>query len=617
VRRFAGILLLLAAAAPVLAEEGWWTPFANDLPEAVRARGPWAEVRDGEFGADALWLHEPGAGAPRLRRDGLPLGTGHRWCDDVWGVALAGADLADGAGGGVGAFAAGGRIDLRSALADTGGAVVDARFFKGGDESYLRRLAFRTQRAPWVVRFDFDEQILYDFSPTTGQAPEVPPVFPQPADDGRSWPGDPAGEAKNRIARIGLSRILAGGERLDLAYTRLRKHKTTVPVQELDRNDVRGERFHASWRAPLGAGSLTVAVLSDGADLVVDSHENIPQRTLETVREAILVRVEDVAAGWTLAGETAGWRLADTGAGDASWAGALAEASRARGTETEWTLRRELARGAWSLTPRAGLGWTDAAGTRPTAGADLRRGGWSFTLERGGRAPRSDERATAWTVAGPGDLYRLLPQDALDWERTDRAAAAWRGRRRGWTLRADAVYRRTRDGIGWRLLSETADGRAEHQGRWANGLAVDGWAAVLGASRRGRFLGRWQLDARVALRGYDVDGGALGLRPVGLPPERSAALTARWQHAYFHGDGILELAWTVDHRGAMDDPWLPGAGHELPSATLHHAKLMFRLTGADLGLDIRNVLDRDVQLSSGALARGREIRLRLEWVLRR
>lgn len=610
--------LLLAWSAAAAAAESWWTPFPNDLIDAVRDQGPWSVVRDGEFGADVLWLHEPGAtGGPRVVRDGLPLGTGHRWCDDPWTIGLAGAELRPAATGGGGAFDGGGVLQLRSAPADTGGAVVDARFFKGQDESYLRRLAFRTQRAPWIVRFDFDEQILHDFSTTTDLGAGDLPPFPAVPGDARAWTGAPAGEAKNRLSRIAVNRRLEDGSRLDLAYSRMRKHKTTLPVQELVRNDVRGERFQARWRGALGAGTLAVGVVSDGADLVVDPLEtDVDERTLETVREALLLTASDVVPGWRLEAEAAGWRLADTGAGGA-WAGDAAGPTRARGREAELGLGRDLRLGGWRAAPRAAAAWTDAAGVRPALGLDLIRGGWTVEVARGGRAPRSDERATAWTVASPAARYRLLPADDLDWERTDRAALRWSGRRRGWTLGAGAVYRRLRDGIGWRPLEVGEGARPERTGRWDNGLAVDGWVATLRASRRGHLLGLWQLDAHLSLRGQDVDGGPADLRPVGLPPSRNAAVTARWQHAYFRGDGVLELAWTVDHRAAMDDPWLPDAGAALPAATLHHAMVMFRLTGADLGLDIRNVLDRDVQLSSGTLARGREIRWRLEWVLRR
>ncbi|HPF35044.1 MAG TPA: TonB-dependent receptor [Candidatus Krumholzibacteria bacterium] len=609
-------LLCLLCAGAALADEGWWTPFANDLPEAVRTLGPWAEVRDGEFGADLLWLHEPGASAPRLLHDGLPLGTGHRWADDPWAVAFAGVELAGTRTGGAGAFDAGGVLDLRSAPADTSGAVVDARFFKGDDQSYLRRVAFRTQDAPWVLRFDFDEQILYDDTLITGADPGPMPKFPNAPGDARDWPGTPAGEAKNRIVHMAFDRTLDDGTSLGLDYTRFRKHKTTVPVQDLERNDVRGERLHLNLQTPVGEGAVRVAVLNDGSDLVVDAYDADLQRTLEAVREAVVVQAYDVIPGWSLRGEAAAWRLDDSGAGQA-WAGDRAAASSALGTEGEGSLTRRLDAGGWTVAPRAALGWTDAAGARPAAGVDLSRGPWTLSVERGGRAPRSDERATAWTVAGPTDLYRLLPDDALDWERTDRAAVAWTGRPRGWTLRADAVYRRTRDGIGWLPLATTTGDRTEHVGRWTNGLEIDGWAASLRADRRGRFHGLWQLEAVAALRGYDVSASVPDLRAVGLPPESSAALTGRWQHAYFQGDGILELAWTVEHRGAMADPWLPGAGHDLPRTLLHHAKLMFRLTGADLGLDIRNVLDQDVQVSAGTLSRGRELRWRLEWVLRR
>jgi len=602
-------------AGPVDAA-GWWTPFDNDLFDALRSTSPGAQVRDGEFGADVLWLHEPGATAPtRFLRDGLPLGTGHRWSDDPWLVSLAGTRIAHATTGGSGLRDAGGAVVLAAQPADTSGALVDARFFKGRDESYLRRLAFRTGLAPWVVRFDFDEQILYDLvGETYVGADAVDLSFPSPTGDNRDW-GNRAGEAKNRLVRLALERRLDDGSRFDLSYVRARKHKTTLPALDLNRHEFWNERLHASWTGRAGDGWLRVGTALNGTDMVTEPRADVGLRTIETTQQTIVVVAEDVLPSWTLDTEVSTWRLADTGPLTGWWGQDLG-GSRTGGQDLDAVLSRRWNRGRSVWTPRAGLGWTRRAQARPELGLAVDRGPWSLDFGMGGRAPRSDELATAWTVSAPGETYRLLPNDALTWERTARAELGWQGQVSGWTLQGDAVYRRLRDGIGWSFLEGRIEPDVELVGRWENGLEIDGWATSLRAKRRGLFGGRYQIDTRLAFRGHDIVSGADGPLPVSLPPEFSASATLRWQHAYFRGDGVVELGWTVEHRGAMSDPWIPGTATPLGSATLHHAMVVFRLTGADLGLDIRNILDQDVPLSAGALSRGREIRMRLEWALR-
>ncbi len=98
------------------------------------------------------------------------------------------------------------------------------------------------------------------------------------------------------------------------------------------------------------------------------------------------------------------------------------------------------------------------------------------------------------------------------------------------------------------------------------------------------------------------------LYAVFLPPERSMSAAAWWEHTSFSGDGIWELGWQTEYRGAMSDPWLPENVVLLPAATLHHATVMFRLVGVDLGVTLRNVTDSQVRLSSGAMTRGRDMR---------
>ena len=614
------LLIILVLGLPCLGhaaeDSGWWTPFANDLTDAMRDNGPWATARDGEFGADLLWLHEPGATSHvRFVRDGMPYGTGHRWSDDPWLVEMAGTRLSHITTGGVGAHDAGGSVILSSVPADTIGALLDTNFFKGRDESYLRRLAFRTGRAPWTLRFEFDEQILYDLSgaTSTGDPTEYPEYY-SPAGDDRDW-GIHAGESKNRVSRLALVRRLDDGSRFDLSYARARKHKTTLPAFDLERHEYWTERLHASWSGDVGQGHLRVGTASNGTDMVTSPRDETDHRTIETVRHQVVIEATGLIPDWDLDVELGTWRLVDNGP-LGEWLGQTPDPVREGGQDVDATLRRQWHLGHTVWTPHAGVGWTHHSGARPEVGLAATQGPWILNLGMGGRAPRSDEIATAWTVYGPGEKYRLLPNEDLTWERTTRASLGWSGSVAGWTLGSQTVYRRLRDGIGWSRQDGLIGDGTEQVGMWQNGLEVNGWATTFKTSRRGYFLGRYQLEAQMSARGYDIPSGTDGPLPTSLPPELSAAATVRWQHPYFHGDGIWELAWTIEHRGAMPDPWLPGTATTIEAATLHHAMVVFRLTGVDLGFDIRNVLDQNVPLSAGALSRGREVRMRLEWALR-
>jgi hypothetical protein len=234
-------------------------------------------------------------------------------------------------------------------------------------------------------------------------------------------------------------------------------------------------------------------------------------------------------------------------------------------------------------------------------GVDLR-------LSALGRAPRPDE---LWSVDRVTDGTRtvlLLPNPDLRRERTWRAAATATRTLAGTEVAITGAARLLRDGICWSPLGGEPD-----SGRWRNGLDLDSWSVVLSAKREQRVAGRLRCGADVAWRGHDVRRGL----PLGLPPERSERLRVEWGRAVFEGDGVCEIGYLLEHRGRLGDPWLPGGLPELPPHTLHHVLLGFRLVGADLTLEIRNLTDQRPRLSAGALGDGRELRWRLEWGFRR
>ncbi len=588
-------------AAP--AEPPFWAPFAANLPERLARDSRLVPLIDGGFGARLRLVHEADTGAPLFLRDGIPLGVGHRWADDPWTVSQTGLELAGVGYGADGWGGTGGVIQLARADPEPGVARTDTRFTKGPHGSYLRSLAFRTPRAPWRLRFDFEETIDqqgYDFRP---------PDFP-------GLPGMPAlGESRFRAGRGTLERLFGGGRELSVSLESVRKHKRGLPSADLRHEELWSDHASADWRSPTAAGALRAALFFSHAD-VQRQHADQPQvapqdrRKLEMSREGVLCELAGHAGRRLVAGGWA-WRLHDGGA-EASWAAGAAGPVEAGGEGAHVSLEQPLRGRAVAATVALAAWWDDHGGwlagggltARPAAG----RSWWEATLEAGGRAPRPDELHTADLAAGGGQQVALLPNPDLRRERTWRAALKLSGAAAGTEVALDASARLLRGGIGWRALPEQPD-----RGRWENGLDLDSWCLALGARRAGRLAGRVEAGADVIWRGHEVRAGV----PVGLPPARSDRLRLAWERSLFHGDGVLEIGYLLERRGAMDDPWLPAGRFRLPSHLLHHLLLGFRLVGVDLTMELRNLADAEPRLSTGALGYGRELRWRMEWSFRR
>lgn len=593
-----------APAAPAVRH-----PFAAHLVERLVRDGAFVAWSDGGLGARTQLRHEAGtAPVPLMLRDGVPLGVGHRWADDPWTVAQTGLEPAgvghgrDGWGGSEGA------VNLVPDDREAEAARVDARFYKGSHGTYLRSVAARTPRAPWRLRLDFEETL------------DQQGYGLAPPGDARYAFVPRAGEARLRGGWTTLVHESPGGDRLAVAFGLGRKHKSSLPAAGLVREEIWSDQAVVTWAGRRPAGALRASLFVAGADVEQDRGEGGAgegARKLEVSRQGARVDLAGGAGEARRVSATAlAWRLSDDGDGTAAWAGAWSGPARLSGltaglsAAAPWragALAGQGVLGGWGA--RRGGWWPEAELACGPAGGEP---WWRLTLGLGGRAPRSDELATVdRAVLQVGETERVavyVPNRDLRAERTWRAALALRRTVLGTRLAVDGSARALREGIGWEPLAGGVD-----VGRWDNTLDLDAWCVTAAAEREGRLAGRACARAAVSWRGADVRRGV----PVGLPPERSASLTVDWEYRAFHDDGILELSYQLEHRGAADEPWLPAGWARLRPATLHHAIVGFRLLGADLSLAVRNLADARTRLSAGALGDGRELRWRLHWTLRR
>lgn len=601
-----------ASAAPTAAlsaAPAVWRPFTANLVERLVRDGAFVAWSDGGLGARLQLRHEAGtAPVPLVLRDGVPLGVGHRWADDPWTVAQAGLEPAavghgrDGWGGSEGV------VDLVPDDREAEAARVDTRFYKGSHGTYLRSVAASTPRAPWRLRLDFEETL------------DQQGYGLAPPDDPRYAFVPKAGEARLRGGWTTLEHESPGGDRLALAFGLGRKHKSSLPAAGLVREEIWSDQAVVTWAGRRPAGAVRASLFVAGADVEQDRGESgggEGARKVEVSRQGARVDLAGGAEATRRVSATVlSWRLSDDGEGTAAWAGAWSGPARLSGltaglsAAAPWRagmLAGQGVLGGWAA--RRGGWWPEAElACGPAAGPPW----WRLTLGLGGRAPRSDELATVdRAVLQVGETERVavfVPNRDLQAERTWRAALALRRTVLGTRLAVDGTARALREGIGWEPVAGGVD-----VGRWDNSLDLDAWCVTAAAEREGRLLGRARARAAVSWRGADVRHGV----PVGLPPERSASLTVDWEYRAFHDDGILELSYELEHRGAADEPWLPAGWARLRPATLHHAVLGFRLLGADLSLAVRNLADARTRLSAGALGDGRELRWRLHWTFRR
>lgn len=575
----AGDLAPGARTASDAAADGWpassrapWVPLTDDVRDLLERGTPLTPYLDGAFGASLLLLHQPGdAPHARFERDGTGLWLDHAWADDPWTVSLAGVRL-ESATSREGAP----RLDFRTVAADTAGPVLDSDFYKGDDDTYLRRLSFRTPRAPWEYGLHFGEII--------DQLPED-----------RTGTGEH--EAKRRSLRLAVRRRVGPGRWLDVDFERVRKHKSRLPGSTAERQEHFGERASLVWHA----NGLNAALRSQGADVIRVTGS--AERKLEVGREELRLSREAAGRGPGLELRLATWRLNDSGAG--AWAAADSGAVYAEGEDVRLLVTRPWRLGGSRITGRLGAGWHGTAGWSPELGVRATSGAWHLDVGRLGRAPRLDELFTAERFLGER-TWGVLPNAVLAWERRLQVASGWSTDILGWRVDLEGAWRQIVDGIGWTALAGE-----ESVGRRTNDVELTGWSADLAVARCFRLGGLLRLEGRSTLRGVDVTAGS----PLALPPARSMVLNVFWERHMFREDGILEIGYVLEHRGAGDDPWLPEPAGELPARTLHHLLVDFRLVGVELGVEVRNLTNVVDPVSARGLELGLEKRWRLSWTL--
>jgi len=586
---------------------GWqrplWTPFSGTLREELERRSGWLVIADGGQGAAVFVFGEPGTSpAPAFERDGLPLGTGHRYLDDPEAIATVGhavdaADYGLAAGGGLT-----GSIRLRPDDPVPDRDLADTRWFKGPHETYLRDLHVLTAAAPWRLGFDFQELLDnegYDFR-TAGE--DRYEEFDDP------FQTDFWGHAKFRSGRGLVRRDLGAAGSVAMSVETVRKLKKGLPAYDLEHQDLWTNRAALDWRSAAEAVPARLAVWWIDADADWDRDAGFARKE-EGGRNGVLAEWGDPDVAGRARLTYGRWTLIDSGA-DPIWAAADTGEVRRQGEEASLRLAR-----AWTLGPgRAALdlgAWWDEQGGWLLGGAvelaePAARPRWQLRLEHGGRAPRSDELATAWRWVVPdGRQTVALPNGDLGREDEWRLAAAVAPRWAGFDLALSGAVRRLREGIGWR----PADGGAE-TGRWENGLALDSATIRAAVARQGRCLGWLRVRAEGTWRTWEQHD----LRRLALPPAFAWQVSALWEQHFFREDGILQLAGFFHGRGELDDPWSLAASAPLPATTTLDAIIGFRLVGTNLSLELLNLAGAGAQLSAGSVDHDLELRWRLNWV---
>jgi len=587
-----------------------WQPFAGSVRSELQRNSPWLPVADGGLGSAVYYFGEPGTAAgPRWTRDGVPLGVGHRFLDDpeaLIGVGCALNTLGFGwnASGGMN-----GAVDLSPLDPAPDRDLVDTRWWKGRHETYLRDVNFLTAAAPWRLQFAFGELLDnegYDFR-VPGETRYTQFDVPEQT----TFPG----HAKVRAGRGTVTRDLGEAGSLTWSFEQARKLKSALPAYGLEHHDLWTKRAVVDWRLIAGGRSSRLALWWVNSDADWDRRRST-YRKQEASATGLLGAWGDAAASGRLEIAWHRWALFDSGA-DPAWAQADTLAVHARGAETRFAATRVWTLAGAVMTARAGAWWDDTSGEALLPGAphpgfevQVTPAGegapWLLSVARGGRAPRSDELATAWRSVVPGGRRSVaLPNPALQREREWRAAAAVRPRLAGFDLALEVARRRLRNGIGWQPLAGSAA-----TGRWQNGVELDATTVRAGLARQGRFWGWLRISADI---GWHTWTRHDELR-IALPPQTDWRVAALWENHFFREDGILQLGWYLHQRGAMDDPWFLADSVAVPAATSLDMVASFRLLGADLGVELLNLTGAGARLSAGAVAPGSELRWRLHWV---
>jgi len=595
------------AASPRRFVNDWqrplWDPFFGSLLENLGRRTFWIPVRDGGLGGAVYLAGEPGTSfQPLVSRDGIPLGIGHRYLDDIEAVAITGQTMRatnlgfDRSGG------LAGTVDLEPYDPVPDRDLADTRWYKGKHETYLRDLHFLTANAPWRFGFDYQEILDnegYDFR-----------VDGESRYSQRGDPLDPSfwGHAKFRSGRGILQRDLGSAGVVTMSLENVRKLKSALPAYDMDHQDLWVNRAALDWRGQAATTPIRVGLWWTDTDADWD-RDRSTYRKQEGARTGALVAWGAADHHGRLDLTWGRWTIVDSGA-DPSWSGGDTLGIRLQGELANLQGRRTWSLG-WSRTDLTVGGWWDEHGGWLLGGAaelseDRSSPRWSLRLERGGRAPRSDELATDWRFVVPdGRQTVALANPDLGREAEWRLALGVSPRLLGFQLAVSGALRRLRDGIGWGALAGETD-----VGRWENGFDLDSATMRAAVSRGGRFLGWVRLRAEGSYRTWKQHGDLHQT----LPPETDWQISALWENHFFQEDGVLQLAIQAHNRGAMNDPWYLASPVPLPAYTRVDGIAGFRLVGTNLSAEILNLTGAATQTSAGAMADGFQVRWRLNWV---
>ncbi len=601
-------------AGPERWQRPLWDPFSATLMSYLDRRTAWVPVTDGGLGAMAMILGEASTSyAPTILREGLPIGTGHRLTDDPWLASNQALDVATGYGG----FLSSGEglVELWPQDRLPGKAVSHYHGVKGPHESYMRGISLLTPRTAWRLGFDFEETIDrlgYNWTDNL-------------TDEDFQAEDEPRGNSSIRRARTRLVRRPGPDSYFSVEYHTDRKTRTEMLVLDAGVQEIWSDGARLDARQQVGDYRLRTALFWNNRTVEwgAQSVGTIARRKIETGREGILLELAASPAD-TLRSRDA---LRDLES-------ALPQGSGLRVLFSRWDVLDNVERieggqavdpsgsratgqvqGTWGrLAPGGRLlagitgDFLEGGGWHP--GAFVQYGGaaadphWRLRLERAGRAPRSDELLSPVRHHVYGRELVMLPNPDLQHENLLRASALLEWRLFGFDLEVDGAVRRLRDGITW---EPAGDGSLT--GTWRNALDMNSSRVTGSIARQGRFAG-W---VRARLEGTWQNFDEISSRAAFLPPEQYLRLELMWEQHFFQEDGILQMALLSTHRGTMNDPWDPSGGVVLPSSTTHDLLVGFRLVGAHISLNFRNLTDQRTRLSSNALGPGREMDMRLSW----
>ncbi len=612
----------------IMGVNGWarplWNPFSTSTVAWLNNRTSWVTLTDGGLGAATIIIGEGNtSSSPMFLRDGIPQGTGHILADDPWLVSNHSVVLAQQKFGRDWTGGTDGVINFQTDEKDLAKAVSFYRGVKGPHESYMRGISLLTPKTAWRLGFEFDENIDDEGYNYTENPDEV-------FYDGNEF----RGHSSIRRSRTRLIRHLDDDNSLSLEYTTARKTKDDLPALGAEHQEIWSDGASAVARSRKGSWAFRSAFFWNSRTVewgdrpsALEPASNL--RKLESGREGLVldlihsprdtslhIQPFQTDAGMreeSLNGPGSGlrlmvshWDLHDTGA---DWDTSTLSRGHGDRTEARLAARTGVAVGTARFNFGIFADFQDNSGLRPGGFVAFQESQynpwWKAVIESGGRAPRSDELLTPIKhVVSTRELF-LLPNEDLNHEKTLRASLLFKHNFLGFDLAFDASARQLREGITW-----IAEPDLEFTGRWQNELDMNSKRLTASVAHQGRFLG-W---GRVKMEGTWQEFDEKSAQAAFLPPTKYLRLELMWENHFFKEDGIVQVALYTTHRGAMNDPWDVTRTIGLPSATTQDLLLGFRLVGAHLSLNLRNVTDQRVRLSSATLSPGREIDMRLNWV---